>query len=125
MTDQKQNEAMYEDEETRLFNEFITTAQEDPESYREMMRENGTGNLLKDINKLSDFSLKLAPMTMLNIFGDHLGYHMWEKFVVEANRDILRFIPMLSESYRVYFIYRVQTSDHTIHLRRIIRPQKR
>lgn len=107
----------HEIEETP-FDVFKKDAEKDIKAYHQRVKDNGVSSFIQDVNLIIRFSQDATPHTMINLFGEDLGMHLWGKLVNHYDRDMLNFIMSLSSEYKVYFLYSIKTTDYKIHMPR-------
>lgn len=74
--------------------------------------DNGTYKFSDDLKKLSQFQNKLSRETFVYMFDEQLGEHLWDRFVNHASRNLLYFLPLLTDEYRFFILYEFKNNPN-------------
>lgn len=97
-------------EQTR-YEFFLSSARSDIKNYREKLKGDGTFNYLDQVTQLENLSNKMNSSMLVYLFGDQLGMHLAEKFVIECNRNLLTFFSRLTNEYRVFILHELKNNE--------------
>lgn len=82
------------------------------EEWKKPLIDNGTYKFSDDLKKLSQFQNNLSRETMVYMFGEQLGDHLWEKFVHQSGRNLLRLLPTLTDEYRFFILHEFRNNPN-------------
>lgn len=94
------------------FELFKVNAQQDMRAYREKSETKAAFSLSNVTTSLQNLQNKLSGHILMYYFGEQLGMHLWEKFVVGHNRNLLSWLNNLTSEYRFYILYQVENDPH-------------
>lgn len=103
MTESKEEQTRYE--------EFLAYARSNIESYRKELKGDGTFDYLQQVDQLEKLSNKINLSMLVYLFGERLGTHLAEKFVIECNRNLLSFLSRLHYEYRVFILHELKNNE--------------
>lgn len=92
------------------FQEFLDKATAD-ESFRVDTESDGTYEFMRTVKVLTKFSRNLSQPLLVYMFGEQLGEHLFEKFAVQCRRDVLCFLPTLSDEYKFFILYEIKNNE--------------
>lgn len=89
------------------FEDFAASFKRNPESFRAQMQESQTYDFVKQVKKMQKVQNNLSGFIMVDLFGEQLGMHLWEKFAIEANRNLLRFLNLLGTEEHFFLMHEI------------------
>lgn len=98
--------------EATAFDLFKSQAQSNMEAYRNKQSTKDAFALTKAVKTLMGLSNKMSGHTLIALFGEQTGAHLWEKFVVGHNRNLLSWFNSLNEEYRFFILHEFENSPH-------------
>lgn len=98
-------------EKTR-FELFAESARADLSAYRDKLKGDGAFEYINQVRELERLSSHLSGNMLTYLFGDQLGSHLAEKFVVQCNRNLLFFLPKLTSEYRFFILYELKNNPY-------------
>lgn len=98
-------------EEKTRYEAFAEKAHEDISSFKEKLSEDGTYEYMEQVLHLQKLSNKMSQGTLTYLFGDMLGEHLFRKFVIDHNRNLLPFLSSLSSNYRFFLLHELKNND--------------
>lgn len=93
------------------FEAFKATANSNMEQYRKDLKGDGSFQYVEQVMSLAEFSNKLNQKLLVYLFGEQLGEHLAVKFVVQCNRDLLKFLASLSGEHRLYLLHEIKNNE--------------
>lgn len=98
-------------QESTRYEIFKASAQADIAAYRKDLKADGTFSYVDQVTQLERLSINMSGKTLIYLFGDLLGTHLWEKFVVECQRNLLHFFRQLTSEYKFYILHELKNND--------------
>lgn len=102
---------MSSQQESTRYEIFKASAQADIDVYRRDLSKDGTFNYVDQVTQLERLSINMSGKTLVYLFGDLLGAHLWEKFVIECQRNLLHFFRRLTSEYKFYILHELKNND--------------
>lgn len=93
------------------FEAFKATARTNIEQYRKDLSGDGSFQYVDQVMVLAEFSNKLNTKLLVYLFGEQLGEHLGTKFVIQCDRNLLKFLASLSSEYRFYILHEIKNND--------------
>lgn len=94
------------------FESFKAAAGEDMAAYREKESTKAAFELAKTVEMLEQLQNKMSGYTLVRLFGDDLGLHLWEKFVNNHNRNVVSWLNSLTKEYRFYILHQLRNDPY-------------
>lgn len=93
------------------YNDFVNNAHLDMDAHHERMRNNGTFEFSDAVKIMEKLSLHMNGYTLVYLFGEQLGSHLWEKFI-DNNRNLLSWLRTLTSEYRFFLLHEVKNNPY-------------
>ena len=100
------------DEDKTRYELFKEDAQKDIKAYQDRLMGDGTWSYVAQVNQLEKLSINMSGRMLTYLFGDQLGEHLAEKFVVECHRNLLYFLRQLTSEYRFFILYELKNNKN-------------
>lgn len=84
---------------------FLNAFRNDREGHIDRMKGTGMFEFSAMVKKLQELQHHMSRDTCVGMFGQQLGEHLWEKFVVQHNRNMLSWLTKLTDEYRFFILY--------------------
>lgn len=97
--------------ETSRYELFKADAAKDIDHYRKKVKGDGSFEYVDQVKQLQRLSNKMSGRLMVYLFGEQLGEHLIEKFVVECNRNLLNFLDKLDSQIKFYILYELKNNE--------------
>lgn len=98
------------DQEKSRFDRFKDGFEKDRDGHIERMQAVGMFQLSKQVEALSKLQSNINTNMMVCLFGEHPGRHLAEKFSVECRGNMLYWFRQLTDEYRFFILYELQTN---------------
>lgn len=92
------------------FEQFIADAEDDMATYQKKVSGNGQFEYSQQVRDLIEFSNKASLRTLVYMFGEHLGNHLWMKWKSDCKGDLLYFLSKLTAEYSFFILYEIKTN---------------
>jgi len=99
------------DREMTRFEWFTADAKRDIQAYREKLKGDGTFSYVNQVIQLETFGKKLNRNLFIYLFGERLGDHLNEKFVIESHRNLLAFLSSLTSEYQFFLLHELKNNE--------------
>lgn len=93
------------------FEQFILDFQNNPAYFKEKLSGNGSFEFSDSISLLQEFSNKVNYNIFIYLFGKQLGEHLVEKFAIECDRNLLKFLSSIDSEYKFFILYEIKTNS--------------
>lgn len=93
------------------FESFQASARSNIEQYRKDLKGDGTFQYVDQLKELAEFSNKVNNKLMVYLFGQDLGDHLSVKFVVQCDRNLLKFLMALTSEYRFFILHEIKNNE--------------
>ena len=93
------------------FESWKASFEADPEAFREQQKNERVFMFDKAVKALNKLQNNMSYYTLTDWFGEQLGGHLWEKFVLEDNRNLLNWFNKLFNEYRFYIVTQLNTDS--------------
>jgi len=93
------------------FESFKAAAGEDMTAYREKESTKAAFELAKTAELLEQLQNKMSGHTLIHMFGEQLGLHLWEKFIGQG-RNVLSWMNSLTKEYRFYILHQLRNDPY-------------
>ena len=90
------------------FEAFKECCKQDLDAMRESLKTDGVYTYNEMVKRLRKVQNNMNQHTLVVMFGDQLGEHLWEKFVIENHRNALSWMSKLNEEYLFFFLSEVK-----------------
>lgn len=90
---------------------FVINAKNNRETYRQDISGNGSFEYTDQALSLMDLANNLNMNLFVYLFGKQLGEHLAYKFVMDCNRDLLKFFGILDSQYRFFLLHELKTNE--------------
>lgn len=94
------------------FETFVSRFKRNPETFREEMKRESTYDFAEVARKLQCAQNNLSGYIMVDLFGEQLGSHLFEKFVTQYNRNLLLFMNALGTEEHFFLMHQFNTNTH-------------
>lgn len=91
------------------FEHFVAKFKNSPEAFREDMNRDNTYDFAKVAKTLQSAQNNLSGYIMIDLFGQQLGSHLFEKFVTQYNRNLLLFMNSLGTEEHFFLMHQFNT----------------
>lgn len=98
-------------EEQSRYDIFVINAKNNHESYRKDVSGNGSFEYVQQVLDLMTLSDKLNMPLLVYLFGKQLGEHLAYKFVMECDRNLMKFFGKLDSQYRFFLLHELKTNE--------------
>lgn len=88
---------------------FMKSFQDNPEAFREKQKELDAFAFSRVVMSLQRLQHHLSGYIMVDWFGEQLGNHLWEKFVIQHNRNLLSWLSKITSEYRYFVLHHLMT----------------
>lgn len=92
------------------YDQFIIDAKNDIEHYRKKLSGDGSFDYIDQIDSLVIFEKKVSRNLMVYLFEEQMGEHLWVKFVIASERNLLKFMASLTEEYKVFILHEIKNN---------------
>ena len=93
------------------YEEFIRIATERGyDYYRQDIKGNGGFDYNEQVSDLINFSNKVNSKLLIYLFGEQLGTHLAEKFVVDCKRDLLKLFGKINSEMKFFILHQIKTN---------------
>lgn len=86
------------------FEEWKASFEQNSEGFREQNNKNGVYDFDKIVKRLQRLQNNMSHDVLITWFGSQIGDHLWEKFWMEDNRNILNWFNKLYGEYRFFIV---------------------
>lgn len=93
------------------YEDFVAEFKSDPDGFRLEMTESGLYDYQKTFRNLVKFQRNLSYFSFEDMFGVDLGGHLWEKFSVNCNMNLLMFYGMLDHEKSFFLLHKAKQSN--------------
>lgn len=94
------------------FEKFKASAEADMTAYREKPSTQAAFDLAKTTELLEQLQNKMSGYTLIHMFGEDLGSHLWGKFVSGHGRNVISWLNSLTKEYRFYILHQLRNDDY-------------
>ena len=94
------------------FEKFKAEAEADIHAYRDKPSTKDTFSFSEYVKLLEQLQNKMSGHTLMHMFGDQLGMHLWEKFVVGHSRNLISWFNGLTSEYRFYILHQLKNDPY-------------
>ena len=94
------------------FEKFKAAAGEDITAYREKETTRHAFELAKTVEMMEQLQIKMSGYTLIHMFGEQLGLHLWEKFTSGHNRNVISWLNSLTKEYRFYILHQLRNDPY-------------
>lgn len=94
------------------FEKFVARFKNYPESFREEMKRESTYDFAQVARKLQTAQNNLSGYIMVELFGQRLGDHLFEKFVSQYSRNLLLFMNSLGTEEHFFLMHQFNVNTH-------------
>jgi len=94
------------------YEEFRDDAMGDIKAYQDRLMADGTWTYVAQVEQLEKLSINMSGRMLVYMFGDQLGTHLFEKFVIECHRNLLYFLRQLTSEYRFFILYELKNNKN-------------
>lgn len=91
---------------------FTENAKQDIDKYRKELIGDGSFDFSSQIKELEKLQSNMSQSTLVYLFGDDLGRHLFAKFVNEYSRNLLSFFRGLHSEYRFFILYELKNNKY-------------
>lgn len=94
------------------FESFKAAAEEDMTAYREKESTKAAFDLAKTAEMLEQLQNKMSGYTLIHLFGEELGSHLWGKFVSGHGRNVISWLNSLTKEYRFFILHQLRNDPY-------------
>jgi hypothetical protein len=94
-------------EQTR-YEKFVKDAHDDIDAFKADAHANEVYHFTRAVKGLQKLQHHMSCNTLINMFGDQLGKHLWEKFISQHNRNVLSWLSKLTDEYRFFILHELK-----------------
>lgn len=94
------------------YEHFYADFKRDPEALRARQKEIDAYAFSDIVQKLQRQQCNLSGYIMVDLFGEQLGNHLWEKFVIGHNRNLLSWLNNITTEYRFFMLNNLLTDKY-------------
>ena len=98
-------------EQTR-FDLFKSQAQANIDAYHEKKSTKDTFALIKELDLITQLQYKMSGWTLIALFGDQFGEHLWVKFTQDHHGNLLNWLGSLSSEYRLFILHELKNDPY-------------
>lgn len=98
--------------EQSLYELFCESARNDISKYRDELQGNGSFDYSNQVTELMNLQNRLNLSLLVHLFGDKLGTHYAEKYVIDYNRNILNFFNSMDSEARFFLLHQLKEDEH-------------
>lgn len=98
------------DQKKSRFDQFKEAFEKDRDGHMERMQAVGMFQFSEQVKALSKLQSNINTNMMVYLFDDHPGCHLAEKFAVECRGNMLYWFRQLTDEYRFFILYELQTN---------------
>jgi hypothetical protein len=99
-------------QESTRYELFLASAKSDMTAYREKLKGDGSFAYVSQVTDLARLGNNMNYFMLVYLFGDILGNHLNEKFVIQHNRNLLSFLTELTSEYRFFILYELKNNEN-------------
>ena len=99
-------------EELSRYQTFVDRAVGNFLDYEKKMKGNGSFQYSDQVIELFQLSNKMNKNLLVYLFGEQLGHHLAEKFVVECHRNLLAFFNCIDSQYSFFILHELKNNKH-------------
>lgn len=92
------------------YDQFIIDAKNDIDHYRKKLSGDGSFEYISQIDSLILFEKKVNKNLMVYLFEEQMGEHLWVKFVIASERNLLKFLASLTSEYKFFILYEIKNN---------------
>lgn len=92
------------------YEQFVENAQHRRDTYYDELSGDGSFDYHDQVTALIQLSNQLNAGILVYLFGEQTGMHLAEKFILECDRNLLRFFSCIDSQYRFYILYELKTN---------------
>jgi hypothetical protein len=93
------------------FDKWKESFDRDPEAFREQQKSEKIFIFDKAVIRLQKLQNHMSGYDLEDWFGEQLGKHLWEKFAIEHNRNVLSWFNKLTNEYRFFITTKLNTDS--------------
>ena len=98
--------------EPTRFELFISDTQHSLDEYRKRLSGDGTFDYASQVDALIQLSNQMNYPLLKYLFGEQLGLHLAERFIVECNRNLLEFLSRITSEYNFFILHVLKNNPH-------------
>lgn len=93
---------------------FLENAKSDISKYRKELMGDGSFDYINQVTELQRLSNNMNSPMLVYLFGEQLGNHLAEKFVVQCNGNLLNFLCKLTTEIRFFILYSLKNDKNLL-----------
>lgn len=93
------------------YEDFRNKAYEDLDAHRDRMEDSGVFDFVRLSKSLIKFQNNVSYYTLVRMFGEQPGAHLWENFTQRYSRNSLNFLGNLEAETQFYILHQIKTNN--------------